>query len=468
MKKITTILCLAVLVAAFVFMFVFTVCLPRTTESNYSLLSEWPTFTWNSLFSGEYFKDVMHCFTDTIPAKDEFIDYETRINTLYGIEDDEKVIAIDPEEEDPDADKDSEQTSSEILSDDNSGAPSTNLSDIPPESTYIPSETESEVISDTTSDGTVEDNKQVVNASGSIIIIGTRAMEVYYGSEKNAVRYAEIMNDFAEKVGPSVNVYSMVIPKSSAYYIGQATQEKYSKLALRNKNNIDTISQTLSDKVIDVNIYNQLGLHANEEIYCRTDHHWTALGAYYASEVFAEKAGVGFDDISKFTEVRREGYLGTYYYVYSSKDNNTVLLNNPEDFLAYYPDADYTVNYYSAKDLESNERVNENGFFWDIPDNQKSNWYSTFLRGDSYSLKAVSNDCKNGRKLLIVKDSYGNALAPYMLEGFEEIYIVDAREYQVNLNETIKKFGITDVLFAQCTFSAVGGDYLNNLKELCK
>ncbi len=465
MKKITTIFCLAVLVAAFVFMFVFTVCLPRTTESNYSLLKEWPTFTWDSLFSGEYFKDIMHCFTDTIPAKDELIDYETRINTLYGIEDDEKVIAIDPEEEDPDADK--EQTTSEILSDDDSNSPSTDLSDTPPESTYVPSETESETVSDEISDST-NDNKQVVNASGSIIIIGTRAMEVYYGSETNSVKYAEIMNDFAEKVGPSVNVYSMVIPKSSAYYIGQATQEKYSKLALRNKNNIDTISQNLSDKVIDVNIYNQLGLHANEEIYCRTDHHWTALGAYYASEVFAEKAGVGFDDISKFTEVRREGYLGTYYYVYSSKDNNTVLLNNPEDFLAYYPDADYTVNYYSATDLKSNERVNENGFFWDIPDSQKSNWYSTFLRGDSYSLKAVSNDCKNGRKLLIVKDSYGNALAPYMLEGFEEIYIVDARKYEVNLNETIENFGITDVLFAQCTFSAVGGDYLNNLKELCK
>ena len=45
-------------------------------------------------------------------------------------------------------------------------------------------------------------------------------------------------------------------------------------------------------------------------------------------------------------------------------------------------------------------------------------------QGYSYSVKAVSNECKNGRKLLIVKDSYGNALAPFLMEGFEEIYQV--------------------------------------------
>ena len=60
-----------------------------------------------------------------------------------------------------------------------------------------------------------------------------------------------------------------------------------------------------------------------------------------------------------------------------------------------------------------------------------------------------------------------------MLEGFEEIYIVDGREYQNSLKSTIEKFGITDVLFAQCTFSATSSDtnegkYLYKLKEICK
>ena len=54
-----------------------------------------------------------------------------------------------------------------------------------------------------------------------------------------------------------------------------------------------------------------------------------------------------------------------------------------------------------------------------------------------------------------------------MIEGFEEIYVVDGREYKNSVMDTIEQFGITDVLFAECTFSAVGR-YLTFLEELCR
>jgi len=246
----------------------------------------------------------------------------------------------------------------------------------------------------------------------------------------------------------------------------------YEGYIYRNKRDIDTISNNLSEKVIDVNIYNTLGIHADEEIYFRTDTHWSALGAYYGAQVFAEKAGIAFDPLSEYTKVQREGYIGV---MYKYSDYNSKILNNPENFTVYYPDTEYDVYYYSKESFNENPLTFDkdhdgipdyNGFFWDIGDNQRSSWYSTFIRGDSYAVKAVSKDCKNGRKLLIVKDSYGNALAPFLMKGFEEIYIVDCREYTVSLNDTIEQFGITDVLFAECTFSAVG-KYLNYLEELC-
>lgn len=458
MKLIYTILSL-VLVAVFAFMFVFCVFLPRTTVSDYSILKEWPQFTAESFFSGKYFSDVMYCFTDTIYGRDRFIDYEAKISDLYGLKDEEQIIVINP-----DADEESEVESKE----ESSQASSEN----PPESTFIPDESLSSEVTEESSQMPPEnDKKEDIELSDRVYIVGTRGLELYSSNEKQAVRYAEIISEFAESLDPSVNVYSMVIPKSSAYYLSQVSNEKIvERYAMCNKNDIDKISETLSDRVIDVNIYNTLGLHANEEIYARTDHHWTALGAYYASEVFARLAGVGMDDISEFEAVRREGYLGTYF---TWSGHNTALMNNPEDFLAFYPDADYTATYYSPADLKSNERKHEGGFFWEISDSQRSSWYSTFIRGDSYSVKAYSNDCKNGRKLLIVKDSYGNALAPFMLEGFEEIYIVDGREFQLSLKETINEYGITDVLFAQCTFSTTSSDtkegkYLYKLKEICK
>lgn len=455
MKKTTTIICLLLLIATLAFMFVYTVLFSRTTVSDYSILAEWPEFSFKSLFSGDYFSDIIYYFSDTIHGRDRFIDYEAKIHSLYGIEDNEKEVVVYPEGEESNK---AEDISFEESNTNQNSETSEFSEDISSESTFTPDES----IASSAEESSKTEQKPP-EIAGTILIVNNRALEIYYGSEKNAEKYAQTLNEFAGELDSSVNVYSMVIPKASAYYLEQA--EGYDKLIYRNKRDIDKISETLSNRVIDVNIYNTLGQHASEDIYLRTDHHWTSLGAYYAMTVFAKKSGTCIDDITQFREERRSGYLGT---MYKYSDYSTTLLNNPEDFVAYYPDASYNVTYYNPTDLKTSPREHENGFFWEIGDNQKSSWYSTFLRGDTYSVKAVSNDCKNGRKLLIVKDSYGNALAPFTLEGFEEIYIVDARKYTKSLKETITELGITDVLFAECTFSAVGSDYINALKELCK
>ena len=478
MKNFTIKLCAILLALTLLFMFVFCVFLPRETESNYTTLKEMPEFSFEAFFSGKYFKGVSDYFSDTIFGRDTFVDFETKINALYGLEEEEKVITIRPEESDPNTEQDvSDEISIESESSDVVSDGSSDYSDEAPESSFTPDESEPSVSIEPDESEPDESKPEqgggLAEISGSILIIGNRAMEIYYGNKKGAERYANILNNFAEDLDSSVNVYSMVIPKSSAYYIGQATQESYKKLANKNKNDIDAISNALTDKIIDVNIYDILGRHANEEIYARTDHHWTALGAYYASSVFADKAGVAFDEISDFEEVRRPGYLGTYYYVFSSKDNNSVLKQNPEDFLSFIPDAKYTTEYYSSSGfskgaIDDSRLSAHDGFFFEISDKKIGSWYSTFILGDTYCVKATSEECKNGRKLLIVKDSYGNALAPFMIEGFEEVYIVDGRKYTHSLKETIDEFGITDILFAECTFSAVGNDYLTALEEICK
>ncbi len=458
MKKITTLICLCILVAVFIFMFIFSVCLSRTTESDYSILKEWPEFSVKSLFSGEYISDVMYCFTDTIHARDRFIDFEAKISDLYGLKEDQEVIVIYDEDENDmsEADDSSVNSSTSLEASDESNIADAS-SDISREST--PPES-SEVSNNEDSQPADKVNPEL---SGSVTIVGTRALEIYSSNEVMASRYAEILNNFAAGLDDSVNVYSMVIPKASAYYLELANG--YESRIYDNKKDIDKIAETFTDKVIDVNVYNILGLHADEDIYFRTDHHWTSKGAYYASSVLASKAGVGFSDLSTYREERREGYIGT---MYKFSNYSTTLLNNPEDFVTYYPNSEYTVTYYDRSDLSSSPYVHKSGFFWRVSDNAKSSWYLTYINGDAYSLKAVSENCKNGRKLLLVKDSYGNAIAPYLLDSFEEIYIVDGRYYERNLKETINEYGITDVLFAECTFSATSGEYQKYLKELCK
>ncbi len=481
MKKFTTVLCLFILIVVFIFMFVFSVFLPRTTESNYDVLKSKPVFSIDSLLSGEYLNSLKDYFTDTIYLRDSFVDFEARIRALYGLNNEnEQLIETKPNEESdneiskPVSDTESSDTSLESntssdvessiepdISIDNSEE--SDISDI--ESSTEDSEDNSTDVSD------VVEKFEVEEIESRLIILGTRIFEIYGGDRENSDGtfdieiYAETLNGFAEKMGDGANVYSMVIPKACAYYLQQANSDKYDKYLNKDRDDINRISELLSDNVTDVNIYNTLGRHANEDIYFRTDHHWTALGAYYACELFAEKAGTIIDDISNFTVEEREGFLGS---LYGSSNGSTALLNNPEKFRIYYPDTDYNVTYFGSDSFNNNPREHEEGFFWHKSDNHTSNWYSTFINGDAYSIKAVSNECKNGRKLLIVKDSYGNALAPFLMEGFEEIYIIDARNYEVTLSETVEQFGITDVLFTECTFSAASAGYVNNLKELCK
>lgn len=73
--------------------------------------------------------------------------------------------------------------------------------------------------------------------------------------------------------------------------------------------------------------------------------------------------------------------------------------------------------------------------------------YSTFMGGDSKLTKIVTQN-KNGRRLAILKDSFGNALPPFLFSSFEEIHVIDCRYFTPNIRDYIQGNGVTDILFA--------------------
>lgn len=84
--------------------------------------------------------------------------------------------------------------------------------------------------------------------------------------------------------------------------------------------------------------------------------------------------------------------------------------------------------------------------------------YSTFMGGDT-KLTQVRTNVGNGRRLVILKDSYGNALPGYLFYSFEEIHVVDGRYFTHNMKRYVRENGITDILFANNIFQACGGRY---------
>ena len=145
----------------------------------------------------------------------------------------------------------------------------------------------------------------------------------------------------------------------------------------------------------------------------------------------------------------KEGYVGTLYG-YTQK---AVLKNNPEDFIYYVPQNQYTTTYY---DIDMT-RERQASLMLNLDNLAPSSWYLVFMGGDE-RITHITTDCKNGRKLMIIKDSYGNALVPCLTSSFEEIWVADMRYFEPGMIGFIQEKGVTDVLFAMNTYSAMGGN----------
>lgn len=286
-------------------------------------------------------------------------------------------------------------------------------------------------------DGVQTNGQLVVDIDGH-----TWGISLYGGGD--GANYATYLNEFKELVGSSVNVFNMVVPTAGAYYL-PAGYEDYNA---SHRDSINSIANKLVN-VINVDGYAALEAHTSEYIYTRTDHHWEPLGAYYAAQAFCDIAQTPVKELSTYTTETIDGFVGT---MYAFTDYNERIKNDPDTFTYYIPSTEYTATYYTT-DFKVDEQFSQfHSIFVDQP---ASGAYSTFMGGDQKIVK-IETANKNGRKLCIFKDSYGNAEVPFYIDSFEEIYVCDIRYFDLYAPDFIKENGITDVLFTMCTFSAVG------------
>ncbi len=317
-----------------------------------------------------------------------------------------------------------------------------------------------------------------------------RSMEMFLGSSTSGSTYVSLLNELAANLDDDVTVYSLVAPTACEYY----TPSNYSDDATSQHDVILNMGDTLVN-VVNVDVYETLNNHNAEAIYSRTDHHWTALGAYYAAKVFAKAAGVDFADISEYEQVDIEDYVGSMT-AFANSDGAATLESDPETFTYYRPSVttvteyyDYSWNYSytgslleesygasylmfiqgdgnnvridcspSAYEYDTDTLADDDGTYY----TDESTDTTSDTSGDSTvstdTVQTVSGGVTNGRRILVIKDSFGNAMIPFLTSSFEEIYVADVRYMESNLYTVIEEFGITDVLFLMNTFSAVGSN----------
>lgn len=439
-------LSLLVLIPVLFLISLFLLVFPRSKVSQIEKrqLAAFPQFTLGSYFSGDFTSGITTFYDDSVPYRDSFKRLGSRFDSVLGLRSSTDSITFinnDIVADNMNGGKQTEPNGTTAPSADPAGSePDTTGTSTPPETT-VPTTPPRDYGAEN-ADFDTTNGLMIVNQDGH-----WKCLSLFGGGSGNA--YVEALNTLQAKVGSGVTIYSMPAPLSSQFYVpSNASGYSADQDACFN-----SIAERLDSKIVSINICPVLAQHAEEPIYCRTDHHWQSLGAYYACQAFAQAAGVPYADLSKYEKGVNEGYVGTMY----AFSGDSRILNDPEDFYFYKPTCSYTTDYYdtSFQYLRSGELFAK----VDI-----ANSYLMYMGSDEYTVR-VNTSVRNGRRLLLIKDSYGNAEVPFFTSSFEQIYVVDMRYFQRNLVNFIDTMGITDVLFSMCSYSVVGVN-ADNLMDL--
>ena len=281
------------------------------------------------------------------------------------------------------------------------------------------------------------------------------------GTSKGGGGYVDLLNTLANEF-PNSNVYAMVAPLATEFYL----PEKAANASKPQKPFIYSIRDRLSPKVKFVDVYDELSHHKKEYIYLRTDHHWAGLGGYYAAKRLAETASVPFKSLDAYDQHIIKNFVGSMYGY--SKDIS--VKKAPEDFIYYVPnqvgfDAEF-VSYTLNKDFKiiRESKPYKSAFFKKFKDGS-GNAYLTFIGTDQAYVK-VKTSTPGNRKILIIKDSYGNAVPGNLFYSFNEVHVIDFRYFTHNLKDYVNKNGITDIAVCFNVFNAYSSGSASKVKKM--
>lgn len=288
----------------------------------------------------------------------------------------------------------------------------------------------------------------------NIYVWHNTGFELFSNDESRAKKYAETINGFANHFGSTVSVYDMIVPNHTEMGLPQRLKDSGAPSGSQ-ADNIKSAYSALSNKVTPINCYNQLAEHNKEYIYFKSDHHWTGLGAYYAYTAFAEAKNLPVLPLDDCTENKVEGFTGSFTNTAGGLDTDTVSYwELPYSVTMDITGSDGTSNTYDSPYYQ----YAEGG----------SNTYGVFVMGDNplTVMKSDSQNAQTGKKIAVIKESYGNAFVPYLTYNYDEVHVIDFRYYNGNLVTYCQENNIDEVLFLNGIMSANTQIQLDSMSSL--
>ncbi len=178
-------------------------------------------------------------------------------------------------------------------------------------------------------------------------------------------------------------------------------------------------------------------LSGTEDSFYRTDHHWTTWGAYQGFVKLMEGMGMGAEHDEEWLDIKvAEDFYGT---TYSASGAGWV---KPDSIYRVIPEGGAKGNVTVTRYPEG-EPI-EGGLYYPEKLAVKDK-YAYFLGGNQPLCIVRNPDAANG-KLLVIRDSYADSLAPFLAEEFQEVHLFDLRYNNTSLKKYVADNQIDQVL----------------------
>lgn len=371
---------------------------PTVSEEEKRPLAAFPEFSAQALFSGDYFAGIDTWFSDTFTLREAWLGLDRVNQALRGIRD----TAVLPAGEDVQND-------------------------------FV--------------------------AHTAVLQVRDAAYAFPARDSDAAGEYAAVIGKLASELEGKARVFDLIVPESGSYMLSAEEKARYGF-----PDETDTLSSlraALPGSVKSPDLLAVLEQHRGEYIAFRTDHHWTALGAYYAYEAWCSEAGKRPVPLSKYSELRFDGFLGHFTYL---AGRNALLAHTPDTVFAYVPPGDVKLylNFDNTDSLGSPSEL--------IIDRRAASpgaKYLCFLGSDELKATFVNDSVGDGSACLLVKTSFGNPFAYYLTQHYQYVYVLDMRFYRErSIADFAETYGVEDVIIIHNSDLCADPEQIANLQAL--
>lgn len=251
----------------------------------------------------------------------------------------------------------------------------------------------------------------VLNIDGQLVqIFRNPDSRIMQNNCSSIEKYAK-KHDTVFALAPTVQNY---IADSLPFYAYQTDESEYIKKCY-----------SITKSAMTVDLSKALGRTSGEYLYYRTDHHWTANGAYNAYSALGYELGYAPHDKTEYEiTTMSDSFLGTLYSKTLEKDLT------PDSILQYKLKSKINAQIYD----NSGKLINKSLYYKESLYSKDK--YSYYLGGNKGVIN-IKSTAKSGKKLLVIKDSYFNSLSPFLSDEFDEIKVVDLRYATIDELKTV-------------------------------